>query len=447
MSGNLNYYMMKKTHNLNFNGQDIQVSTICSKIISSPKLTLLKDSEPENIILKSWSYKYEFIKQLNIFINTIKLTDENNKKILNKNNICPYCGCELLKDKTEKNLFYYIPDVSYCFSPFIIHMMEIHDYKPPEKFIEYILLKSPFSYLKIKQDTAKFFEFFDGPNILSNYKFIDKIIGTLQHNKKDDKLNYSQQEYKDLIDPDQEDKETYIIPEFNYSQNKQYIETELSGTFIINNSYDKFFDIKKINVTNLTNDKSRQIFYGRVGTYFYSQDPTDKNKFMYHTHPDNTQGTKYIEDRIIKGNVLIEIFSLQDIKNFIYLLREPESGMYSSVIFTPEGIYQIMPSSELNPNVLIDEKIEAVYEEIDKFVKENNRKYKFVLFDTLSNRTYVKNDKFHNFIYRDQFYFDYLKKQLKLLGIDLIFYPKEMKGDGTWGYGDIYMPFDNTFKS
>lgn len=78
---------------------------------------------------------------------------------------------------------------------------------------------------------------------------------------------------------------------------------------------------------------------------------------------------------------------------------------------------------------------------------ENNKIYKFILFDTLDNGTYVKNDKFHNFIYHDQFYFDYLKKQLKFLNIDLIFYPKEMKSDGIWGYGDIYMPFDNNFKS
>ena len=447
MSENLNYYMMKKTHKLNFNGQDIQISVICPKIINSPKLTLLEDSEPENMVLKTWSYKYEFIKQLNIFINAIKITDENNKKLLNENNKCPYCDYEF-KDEEEKNIFYYIPDVSYCFSPFIIHMIETHDYKPPEKFIEYILLKlnSPFSYLKIKQDTANFFEFFDGPNVLSNYKFIDKTTGTLQYYNSVDKVIYNQQKYIKLIYSDQKDKEKNIIPEFNHSQNKQYINTEIVGSFVIDNSYDKFFDIKKININNLMNDKNQQIQNGRDGTYFYIHDSADKNKFIYHTHPDSTQESKYIKNRIIKDNVLIEFFSLDDIIVFIYLLRKQKNGMHSSIIFSQEGIYQMMPLPELNLDILTDEKIETVYKEISKFTNETNKRLKYFLFDMLGNGIYVKNDNFHKFIYYNQFYFDYLKKQLNSLNIDLIFYPKELKSDNIWGYGDIYLPFDNKFK-
>ena len=44
-------------------------------------------------------------------------------------------------------------------------------------------------------------------------------------------------------------------------------------------------------------------------------------------------------------------------------------------------------------------------------------------------------------------FFKYIKNKLKSLDIILLFYPKEMKSDGTWGYGDIYLPFDDQYKN
>lgn len=447
MNGNLNYYMMKETHQLDIDDKKhIQVCAICPEIIKSSSFKLLEDSKPGKITLKTWSYKYEFMKRFNIFIDMIKTNTENNEKLINEIDECPYCECKF-KDKEEKNLFYYIPGVSYCFSPFINHMMEIHNYKPPEKFIEYILLKinSPFSYLKIKQDTLNFFEFFDGPDILSNYKFINKTIGTYYYNQTQDEIDYINQEYKKLITSDQTD---YIIPELNKSISKQYITTEILGSFVIKNKYDKFFDINKININNMTNDKDRQINNGiKDDTYYYKPDLTDKNKIIYHTHPNYTQGTKYIKDRIIKENVLFEIFSLPDVIGFIKLLKEPKNGMNTSIIFTQEGIYQLIPSPSIDLKIITIEKIKSVFNTILKFINEKNKQLKYLLFDILDNGTYVKNNLFHNYIYNNKFYFDYLKKQFELLGIELIFYPKELKCNDIWGYGDIYLPFDNNFKS
>ena len=137
---NLERYKLSYTHQINLDGIQTQVYVLCPQIISPDLIPSISGVNPEKSIFKIWSFKYEFMKHFNIYINEIRGGIQIVNKKENQNKICPMCEC-LMGDEDEMNQVYYVPDVNYCFSPFIIHMMKFHDYKPPKKFIEYILLK------------------------------------------------------------------------------------------------------------------------------------------------------------------------------------------------------------------------------------------------------------------------------------------------------------------
>lgn len=453
MNADLNYYKISPTHQINlfyYNmGQQQfyldQGYFLCPDIIKSRLITVLPDSNFEKSIYRPWSFKYEFIKYYNVFLNNLKANNPNNFKISNENEKCPLCNYKI-QNKNNMNQIYYIPEIHYGFSPFLIHMMKIHDYKPPEKFIEYVMLKvfgsnefADYKFLKLEQDTMSFFINFDNYNMIENFKFIDKDIGNLKYNNKGTLFN--KPGYKGLFS---QPTSNQIIQEFNKSRDKEYIDSEIVGSFDIENTNqgeNKFYSVKKVIIVNRINDKEDQIKDGRDNkTYYFHSDDSNKYKIDYHIHPDYiSSGSESIKRRIIEGDVLFEIFSQGDIEIFFNRLKNLENPMCSSLIFTQEGIYQYSPDLNLDPNDITQEQINVVYGEIYEHMIYLSQIYKLYLVSQIEDGVYEQNKDYNSIIYHEYMFFEYLRDKLSELGIDFVFYPKELKEDGTWGYGNIYM--------
>lgn len=457
----LNYYILPFTHEIKLFDDKSKKKFIdrgyfvCPDIIESESdlITKLSDSDFEEKTHRPWSFKYEFIKYYKIFLDDLKTNIGNNYKIPNKKSNCPNCGCTILNINHTK-LIYYVPEIHCGFSHYMIHMMEKHDYKPPEKFIEYILLKvykskPDIKFLKLDQDIMSFFINFDNYNMYKNFKFINKTIGTLEYKK--EKPFFRKQNYEDLfLNP----KYNRIIQEFNKSLSKEYIDSEINGCFDIENINqigNKFYSVRKIIINGRENDKDYQIENGKKDkTYFFSGDESGDYKINYHIHPDYiSNGSESIEERMIKGGILLEYFSLADIEVFFSRLKDINNNMCTSLIFTQEGIYQYSPKPELDPDLISDEKIEAIYEEMSKYTDSKTKlKYKDIFIPKTKDGKYEMGEDYHNTIYRDsRIIFNSLQSGLSDLGVDLYFYPKELKEDGTWEYGNIYIPIMPGYKS
>ena len=453
---NLDHYKIPYTHQINLDGQQPQAYVLCPQIISPDLITSIPDVNPEKSIFKIWSFKYEFMKYFNIYINDIRGGNQIIKKE-NQNKKCPMCEY-LIGDENEMNQIYYVPDVNYCFSPFIIHMMKFHDYKPPKKFIEYTLLRinSDYKYVNFEQDTLLFLKNFVNHNVFVNYKFINKTIGNIQRFI-GNTVKFVENKYSNLINYPSVDKSYNngisfgIIPEYNYNANDEvkYIESEITGYLNIDLSADKFYNIKKISVVNRIHDKDYQVQNGNTnGIYFFHPDAFSQNNVVFHTHPDYiSTGNEFIIKRLINGKALFEIFSEADILSFMYGLKINTCKMSTSIIFTPEGIYQMLPDPNLNPYNITEQQIHQVQNEIGQFVAYISDYFRYSIVDKLENGKYQKNVEYHNMVYHENMFFNYIKNKLKSLDIILLFYPKEMKSDGTWAYGDIYLPFDDQYKN
>lgn len=449
---NLDRYKIPYTHQINLDGIQTQVYVLCPQIISPDLIPSISGVNPEKSIFKIWSFKYEFMKHFNTYINEIRGGIQIVNKKENQNKICPMCEC-LMGDEDEMNQVYCVLDVNYCFSPFIIHMMKFHDYKPPKKFIEYILLKlnTNYEYINFEQDTLLFFKNFVNHNVFINYKFINKKIGKLRQLQQNN-IQYLELGYEHIINnhsvlhPDN-NSVSDIIPEYNTYISTEYIETEINGSINVDLSADKFYNIKKISIMNRLNDKDYQLKNGATNKiYFYHFDILTKNPVVFHTHPDYiSTGNDFIIRRLINQNALFEIFSTSDIKAFIELLKF-NNGVSTSIIFTLEGIYQLLPDSNLNPYTITEQRIEQINNEIDQFTIYICNYFKYSIVDKIGDNKYQKNAEYHNMVYHENMFFNFLKNKLKEINIILLFYPKEIKNDGTWVYGDIYLPFDNQYK-
>lgn len=464
MNANLNYYRMPFTHRIDlvYYSMDqehqkyqeythvVQAYLLCPWIVKSRLISLLNNNF-EKSIYRPWSFKYEFIKYYNIFFNKIK-TNDINHKIFNENEKCPLCNCKI-QNKDDMNQIYYIPEIHCVFSPFIIHMMKVHDYKPPEKFIEYVLLKvfeskefADYKFLKLEQDTMSFFINFDNYNMIENFKFIDKDLGNLKYNDK--RTFFNKPGYKKLFS---QPTSNQIIQEFNKSLSKEYIDSEISGSFDIektNHGGNKFYSIRKVIIMNRINDKEYQVNNGNEkNIYFFHFDESNKYKIDYHIHPDYMSfGSEGIKKRIIEEGVLFEIFSYNDIKSFFHRLKNLDNPVCSNLIFTQEGIYQYSPKSDLDPNDITQKQIEDVYGEIDEYMFYLSELYRLYLVPKIEDGIYKQNEDYNSIIYHEHMFFEYLRDKLSEISVDFIFYPKELKEDGTWGYGDIYMPIMPDYK-
>lgn len=453
MNTDLDYYMLTPTHQININQPQFtdQGYFLCPDTIESKFIMFIPTYEFKKPIYKPWSFKYEFIKYYNIYLNSLK-GNMGVYKIQNENKKCPLCSCKI-QNKDDINQIYYIPEIHCGFSPFIIHMMKVHDYKPPEKFIEYVLLKvsessefNEYKFLKLEQDIMTFFINFDNYNMVENFKFINKDIGNLKYD--DIGVAFNEPGYKNLF---LSSTSNQIIQEFNKSLNKKYIDSEIVGSFDIENikhGKNKFYSVKKIIIVNRINDKEIQLDNGRkAGTYFFHSEDSNKYKIDYHIHPDYlSSGSKGIKKRLITEGVLFEIFSQPDIEVFFGRLLNLENPMCSSLIFAQEGIYQYSPKLNLNPLDITQDQINITFGEINKYMDYLNNAYKLYFVSKLTDGTYKLNEDYNNIIYHEYMFFEYLKDKLSKIGIDFIFYPKELKEDGTWEYGDIYMPIMPDYK-
>ena len=468
MSRDLNYYKIPYTHQIDIVYYDIvqvdqkhkkyqedirkvQAYLLCPDIIDSRLISLLEDDKFEKSIYRPWSFKYEFINYYNIFLNNIETNNITSYKIFNENEKCPLCNCKI-QNKNNMNQIYYIPEIHYVFSPFIIHMMKVHDYKPPEKFIEYVLLKvyetdADYNFLKLEEDTMSFFINFDNYNMIENFKFIDKDVGNLNYNNK--RTFFERTYYKNLF---LQPTSNQIIQEFNTNLGIKYIDSEIVGSFDIENNNqgrrNKFYSVKKVIIVNRINNKEYQVNNGRGDEiYFFQFDDSNKYKIDYHIHPDYiSSGPESIKRRIIEKNTLFEIFSQADIEIFFKRLKDLQNPLCSSLIFTQEGIYQYSPDLDLNPYDITQEQIEKVFEEINIYIAYLSETYKSYLVFQIEDGIYNQNEDYNSIIYHNCMFFKYLQSKLSEISINFIFYPKELKEDGTWGYGNIYMPIIPEYK-
>lgn len=451
-----NYYL-PYTHTFYYSNKLLNCSVICPEILNLDNFTSISDHKIIESKFKPWSFKYEFVKYFNIYINSVKKSRDI-YKIENQQKICFKCG-EQIKDEDGLNEIYYVIETSYCFSPFIFHMMKEHNYKPPDQFIEYVLLKANtgYQFLKFDYNVLRFFKNFDNDNIFNNYKFISKKIGTVVYD--DSGPKFKGDTYKNIV-LSQDDKR--IIQEYNMSipsnrdtfDNSQplYVDTEILGNIDINYNKDIFFNIKKISIVNKTFDKDIQIKNGENGIYFYSPDVFDKSKFCYHIHPDSVSSSisEKIKQRIIDGNVAFEYFSDGDFISYVYQLKDLNDSSCSFLLFTPEGIYQAIPETNLDPYKINNEMIKDLFDkEIYPYENLISSTYKYRFVDTMSTgfyTNYKKSKDYHKIIYDNNTIFEHFKTLLKKIHFDLYFYPKELKNDQEWEYGTVYMPFNYDYK-
>lgn len=135
----------------------------------------------------------------------------------------------------------------------------------------------------------------------------------------------------------------------------------------------------------------------------------------------------------------MKFFLITTLKVFFHRLKNLDNPVCSDLIFTQEGIYQYSPKSDLDPNDITQKQIEDVYGEIDEYMFYLSELYRLYLVPKIEDGIYKQNEDYNSIIYHEHMFFEYLRDKLSEISVDFIFYPKELKEDGTWGYGDIYI--------
>lgn len=408
------HYIIPPTHILSHEGNDYDIYVLCPNIIKSEKIRRKEDIELEKLVFRKWSYKFEFMNYLKKFFDTI---NEDEHIILENQNLrCPFCDIEIKKfyDNRIYSLIINIPTISCYFSPFILHMIFYHDYKPPEKFIEYILQTMNTSFIKFDANNGNFFKVFDDEEVNHNFKYIEK---------------------KDNPEPTQ----NFVGIKENID--KQYVIGEVFGTFEFVQNFNKIYDIKKI---ILHRDKKENLYDNKI---YNAMTHSYCNLINFHTHPNSILTSKDIEKRVIKGSVSLESPSFQDIRSFINMQLKPDNKIYTDLIFCQNGIYQILPKINFNPYNITEENIEDMEKKYILYLRKKLEiVYSKVFFIKVGEES-KKIDNFDYHMYNEIAHIRCLKSILDMCDIDLIFYPKEINSEGEWVFGDIYIPVDLNHKN
>jgi hypothetical protein len=292
-----------------------------------------------------------------------ELTNKINKKniiIKKSNNLCKICNKKFNNNYSYKNLLFSELNVHQYLSHNFINY-DFYLYIHNKNFINKIL-KSNLSYFNIHSNNF---------NIINSlYEFGSHKI-YIEHNKYHNINNLN----------------------YKFSEHSGYIK-------INNNNVDKIV----INTEYLIDNSDPEIFLPEN----YSQQL--KHQYIFHTHPK----TPDIGSRI-KDGILYEFPSISDILHFID--HHNEGKLTGSLVFTPEGLYNIRKNIINKQKIIIDE---------DIFIKEIEDIY-YQLFDEAiikyKNKK-INKDFFYNSISTDFYFINSINQKLSKYDISIDYYPR-----------------------
>ena len=328
---------------------------------------------------KKWLYSEEFINKLKILENILKksgkyLKFENEKKCLLCNKSIGYGTYKLNKYIWEDNLTHYI---------------EVHNIKPPEEFIDFILFSRYNTTLKLESRiiTEK-----DKKFIKINRNQLLILDALLEHG------GYSKK-YIDL-------KNKNI---FRYSEH--------SGLFDFNSN--KLQKIVVLGNTNRVDKGDDEIFMpNNIKDMF-------EYEYIFHTHPPTPKPGGRAE-----FGVLYELPSIGDILHFIDHFND--GRISGSVVVCSEGLYNIRQKYLENKKIKIDEdELFFEYNKISRKIQTEGLKKYGIKFT---------NDKFFSEIAQDIKLINKINNIMNKYDMQIDYIPRTNDGKNNWIIDTIYLP-------
>ena len=336
---------------------------------------------------KKWLYSDEFINKLKILENILKKSEKYLKfEIEKKCILCDKLATSKLSLITSSGTYKLN---KYIWEDNLTHYIEVHNIKPPEEFIDFILFSRYNTTLKlesriIRENDKKFIK------INRNQLLI--LDALLEHG------GYSKK-YVDL-------KNKNI---FRYSEH--------SGLFNFNSN--KLQKIVVLGNTNRVDKGDDEIFMpNNVKDMF-------EYEYIFHTHPPTPKPGGRAE-----VGILYELPSIGDLLHFIDHYND--GRISGSVVVCSEGLYNIRHKDLENKKFKIDE--DALFFEYNKISRkiqtDGIKKYgiKFT------------NDKFFSKISQDIQLINKINEIVNKFDIQIDFMPRINDGKNNWIIDTIYLP-------
>lgn len=287
----------------------------------------------------------------------------------------------IIKQDKENNIYIY---KIYIWPINLYELIEKKNYKPSTSFIKYILKETKQKYIKITKNNLLLFKSLLD---IGGYKKKFSSIGN--------------KEYKNAE----------ILGYITFKKDNKTKE-DIVKDFIISNYQEHY------------NDKDPDIYLPTITDekYFIQ-------KYIWHTHPP----TPKPGGRAVNG-IILELPSTEDIFVFIKIFLKKKK-IKGSLVFAPEGIYNIGIIDENNTKILNEYKNnrDKLFNNIHKCLK----KFHTDLYDKYES--YFNLDTFYNVIAEDYEFIENLNNCLKKFNIYIKYYPIQKDINDEWVYGTIYL--------
>ena len=149
-------------------------------------------------------------------------------------------------------------------------------------------------------------------------------------------------------------------------------------------------------------------------------------EYIFHTHPP----TPKAGGRVTEG-ILYEFPSVGDIYHFIE--HHNKGKVIGSLVFTPEGLYNIRKYNNDNNSINIDE---------DKLFKNYEKTFNLIQKKAISiYKTKFDTNFFYSFISQDATHINKLNDTLNEFNINIDYYPRKKDNAGKWFIDTLFLVF------
>lgn len=332
-----------------------------------------------------WSGKKFFLEKLAILENFL-----SKKKTTHHSN--SHTNCQLCPKKNISKIAYVYKNI--IWNDGLYHYADVHNIKPPSKFIRFVLDNDPSNIKKCKNSTVV-------------------IKGKI---KKLNKFTYVKIKANQLMIIDALMEHGGIKPKYVEKHDVGYKYSEHAGMLEFNISSLERVIIS--GMTQRTSDDDPEIFFPSLGEAAYDYE------YIFHTHP----ATPIPGGRITEG-ILYEFPSTNDIYHFIDHFNYGK--VQGSLVITPEGLYNIRKNNFEKRRIVVDTtlgpKLRALYRRvqknaIDKFKRKFDSEY------------------FYSVISQDTTAIDECNELLQTYDLHIDYFPRQKTKIGNWIIGTIHLP-------
>lgn len=369
----------------------------------------LSDIQP---ILKEgtfWSGKHFFLEKLDLLekflIKKKKILERGEKDFpinIDKN-------CILCNQKNITNFVYIYNGMVWMEG--LRHYFDIHNTKPPAKFIRFVLQNDPTNDSKCKKSVVK---------IKGKIRRLDKFTYV--------KIKANQLMILDALLEHGGLKKKYLTKheeDYRYSEHAGMLQFEDDNKVNLSaretNRVPRAVKVSKVIITGLVSRQKKEdpeIFFPTMGEMAYDYE------YIFHTHP----ATPNIGGRVSEGT-LYEFPSDVDIYHFIEHFNNGK--LQGSLVIAPEGLYNIrkylFDKQPIEPRNSIGYKFNKLLREV-----QSNAIKKYGLKFTPET--------FYSEISQDTTYINQLNQLLNKYNIQIDYFPRQKTKNNNWIIGTIYLP-------